>query len=54
MRPSAGWGVAPPPVTAVKTANGELITSSQGTTFSVIKSTNGAANGVADTWSFQP
>lgn len=30
----------------VKTANGELITSSQGTTFSVIKSTNGAANGV--------
>jgi len=30
----------------VKTANGETIVSSQGTTFSVIKSTNGAANGV--------
>lgn len=32
--------------TYVKTANGETIISSQGTTFSVIKSTNGAANGV--------
>jgi len=30
----------------VKTANGETIVSSQGTTFSVIKSTNGAANGI--------
>lgn len=30
----------------VKTANGETIVSSQGTTFSVIKSTNGAANGL--------
>lgn len=30
----------------VKTANGETIVSSQGTTMSVIKSTNGAANGL--------